>query len=130
MLTADESLLQFSQFFTNSYTQHAAYWPGFHPLPDCSKLQQLNIEVELIAGRCRAVKRLDKCIYSLEFLASSQPYRPVTEFHSSSTQKESELCNLRRAIGVRMKTLERVVHECDSLDTLMRINEAIGQILR
>jgi hypothetical protein len=130
MLNADESLLQFSRFFVNSYSQQAAHWSRFHPLPDCSSLQQLNVELELIARRCRALKRLDKCIYSLEFLASNQPYQPMTEFRCSSTQKESqEVCNLHRAIAEQMKTLERVAHECDNLDTLKRINGAIRQAL-
>ncbi|KAI9554265.1 hypothetical protein GHT06_019537 [Daphnia sinensis] len=130
MLAADESLLEFSRFFTDYYAQLAAHWPGFHRLPDCSALQRLNVEVELIARRCRSVKRLDKCIYSLEYLASNQPFRPLTEFHSSPTQKESEVCNLRSAIAVQMKTLERVAHECDSVDTLKRINEAIEEALQ
>jgi len=130
MLNADDSLLQFSQFFVTSYAQQAAHWSRFHPLPDCSSLQRLNVELELIARRCRALKRLDKCIYSLEFLASNQPYQPMTEFRCSSTQKESqEICNLRRAIAEQMKTLERVAHECDNLDALKRINGAIRQAL-
>lgn len=130
MLAADESLLEFSRFFTNSYDRLAAHWPGFHPLPDCSPFQQLNVELELIARRCRSLKRLDKCIYSLEFLASNQPFRPLTEFHRSSTQTESEVCNLRRAIAVQLKTLERVAHECDSVDTLKRINQVIKEALQ
>lgn len=130
MLNADESLLEFSRFFVTSYTEQAAHWSRFHPLPDCSSLQRLNAELELIARRCRALKRLDKCIYSLEFLASNQPYQPMTEFRCSSTHKESqEICNLRRAIAEQMKTLERVAHECDNLDTLKRINGAIRQAL-
>ncbi|XP_057375085.1 uncharacterized protein LOC130696035 [Daphnia carinata] len=129
MLAADESLLEFSRFFTDNYEQLAAHWPGFHALPDCTPLQRLNVELELIARRCRSLKRLDKCIYSLEFLTSNQPFRPMTEFRSSS-QNESEICSLRRAIAIQMKTLERVAHECDSVDTLKRINEAIGEALQ
>lgn len=130
MLSSDPSLLAFSRFLATSYAEQAEHWARFHSLPDCSPLQQLNAELELIARRSRALKRLDKCIYSLEFIAANQPYQPMTEFRSSSNKKESEeLFNLRLVVADQVKTLEQTVQECDSLTTLRKINEALKQAL-
>ena len=130
MFTSDDSLLPFSRFFATSYAEHAPHWARFHPLPDCSSLQQLNAELILIARRSRALKRLDKCIYSLEFIAANQPYQPMKEFLSSAAKKETEeLSNLRLVISDQIKVLERTVHECDNFSSLQKISETIKEAL-
>lgn len=128
MLASDESLLAFSRFFASSYANQAPYWARFHPLPDCSSLQQLNIELELIARRCRALKRLDKCIYTLEYIAANQPYQTITEFRSDSAKKESEeMSSMRNTVTDQIKTLERTVQECDNLSSLKKMSEIIKE---
>lgn len=130
MLSCDPSLLAFSRFFATNYAEQAEHWARFHPIPDTSSLKELNAEVELIARRSRALKRLDKCIYCLEFIAANQPYQPITEFRTSPGKKESEeLVNLRQAISDQMKHLERVVEQCESLNALKTINEVIKRAL-
>lgn len=130
MLTANPNLLAFSRFFTSIYADQATHWARFHPLPDCSPLEQLIAELELIARRSRALKRLDKCIYSLEYVAANQPYEPMTEFRSSSNQQESgKISNLRLGISERLKALEQIVQHCSDLDTLDRIDKVIQEAL-
>lgn len=131
VLTSDENLQAFWRFFTSSYAGLAPHWARFHSLPDCTPLEQLIVELELIARRSRALKRLDKCIYSLEFIAANQPYEPMTEFRSRRNQQESdEMCNLRQSVTDRLKTLEQTVRNCDSLDTLHRIDKVITEALQ
>lgn len=117
MLAADESLLSFSSFFANSYAAFANHWPGFHQLPDCSALQQLNGELELIVRRSRTVKRLDKCLFSLEFIANNQPFHPLTEFVNTT----DEIASLRDKITGQLTALANAANHCSDIKTLRKI---------
>lgn len=123
MVAADESLLPFSRFFATSYATVAAHWPGFHHLPDCTALQQLNGELELIVRRSRAVKRLDKCIYSLEYIATNQPFHPWIEFINT----RSEISTLRQKVSDQLTELAATVEQCNSLITLRTISRIINE---
>lgn len=130
MLSADKNLTDFSRFFTANYAEHAPYWARFHNLPDFSLLQQLNVELELIARRCKALKRIDKCIYSLEYIAANQPFQPMTEFCESPKKHDEDIFQLRHTLIQKLKSLEETIQHTDSLVTLKNIEDAIKQTLQ
>ena len=123
MLAADGSLLSFSRFFFASYSTLATHWAGFHSLPDCTSLQKLVGELELVARRSRSIKRLDKVIYSLQYLAANQPFQPFMAFHGATDENS----NLRHSISTQLKVLETSVHSCNNLETLKTIKRIVSQ---
>jgi len=128
MLAADGSLLAFSRFFFASYSTLATHWAGFHSLPDCTSLQKLVGELELVARRSRSIKRLDKVIYSLQNLAANQPFQPLTAFQPFQPDDSAdENSNLRHSISTQLKVLETSVHRCNNLETLKTIKRIVSQ---
>ena len=127
MLANDESLISFSRFFATSYSAIAEHWPGFHSLPDCSALQRLNDELEMVVRRSQSIKRLDKCIYSLNFISENQPFRPISEFICND---QKEISNLRQELSTQLSSLASSVDQCDSLDTLRTIKRVLNPLIQ
>lgn len=127
MLAADCSLLSFSRFFFASYSTHVTHWASFHSLPDCTSLQQLVRELELIAKRSKSTKRLDKAIYSLFFIEANQPFQMLSIFPSVTddlvTTKENSI--LRQSISSNLKVLENAVPTCNNTKTLKNIQRIV-----
>lgn len=129
MLTMDEALLQFSRCFAAAYSEQALHWPRFHPLPDCTSLYCLNTEIELVARRARAIKRLDKCIYSLEYILANQPFHSVTEFQTRINAEENEIISLRDSAKKKLVILEKTLQGCKNVTALKTINQILDQAL-
>ncbi len=116
-------LIVISSFFANSYAVFANHWPGFHQLPDCSALQQLNGELELIVRRSRTVKRLDKCLFSLEFIANNQPFHPLTEFVNTT----DEIASIRDKITGQLTAIASAADHCSDLKTLRKMTHLMDE---
>lgn len=129
MLAADGSLLSFSRFFFTSYSTFATHWAGFHSLPDCVSLQKLVGEFELVARRSRSSKRLDKAIYSLQYIAANQPFQSLTSFPDAvdGSAAAEESSNLRQSLSSQLKVLETLIQSCNSLKTLKTLKSNLSQ---
>jgi len=129
MLAADGSLLSFSRFFFTSYSTLAAHWAGFYSLPNCTSLHKLIGELELVARRSRSTKRLDKAIYSLQYIATNQPFQPLTTFLDvfGGNEAAEESSDLRQSISTQLNVLETAVPLCNNLETLKTIKRIVSK---
>lgn len=129
MLAMDESLLRFSRCFASAYSEQALHWPRFHSLPDCTSLYNLNGEIELVARRARAIKRLDKCVYSLEYVSANQPFHSVADFRTRSNAEEIKLASLRDSARRKLEVVEKSLQGCSSVTVLRTINQILDQAM-
>jgi hypothetical protein len=135
MLRSDSGLSQFAQYFAEKWTNRVEYWAKFHSVPfECASLVQLEKEMDLIAQRARHVKRLDKCIYSLDYISRHQPFYPITEFRAENDKTEGladqqDVEVLRLKISDDLKHLDQSVRSIGNVSTLREISKALSETI-
>ena len=135
MLRSDSGLSQFAQYFAEKWTNRVEYWAKFHSVPfECASFVQLEKEMDLIAQRARHVKRLDKCIYSLDYISRNQPFYPITEFRAENDKAESladqqDVEVLRLKISDDLKHLDETVRSIGDVSTLREISKVLSETI-